>query len=112
MGSGVNVSSKSIRLQVGLWLQANRTALYVMPVLQVGLLAIFLAVAVLHSHVQLVAAGCCACAQVRPLLLTRLRCERQLVEEATSRAAPASHYSSTGVRNAHDQPAVADAEGR
>lgn len=47
-GLGVNVSSKSIRLQVGLWLQANRTALYVMPVLQVGLLAIFLAVAVLH----------------------------------------------------------------
>ena len=33
---------------MGLWLQANRTALYVMPVLQVGLLAIFLAVAVLH----------------------------------------------------------------
>ena len=29
-------------------LQANRTALYVMPVLQMGLLAVFMVVAVLH----------------------------------------------------------------
>ena len=39
---------QDIRPQDGFWLQANRTALYVMPVLQVGLLVTFLAVAVLH----------------------------------------------------------------